>query len=191
VAAPDLSAAPPPAAPAAPPPAPWTADEDTSLINLVVGGLREGLTRTEAMRRAADVLERPIEGTKYRLYTKLKDRLAQAEAGLVASPAPDPAPTAGASTLPAFLATRDMVTKGQRWSTAEDRDLMQMIVDGLDQNSIALDLGISADKVKARFDYLTGLKKLQGADASKMVRTWTAREVAAELQRRASATAAE
>ena len=199
-------------APAASTPAPWTAEEEDRLIEATVAALQRGLTRASAMAHGAAVIGRPYEGVKSRLYNQLKHRLAAAEAAITTetpmlggergglqrhrladeapvqaaeqkATSPNSAAEATPSTLPAFLATRDMVTKGQRWTTTEDRDLMQMNVDGLDQNSIALDLDVPAHAVKARFDYLTGLRKTEGPDSSKLVRTFGSRDVLAALIR--------
>jgi hypothetical protein len=110
-----MAAATPPAAPpAAPPGAPpagsasamaasalarapgWTTGEDDRLIALVVSGVtRLGLTKRAAVRAAAQELGRPEDGTVFRCYNKLRDRLDAALAqgvATLAQPEPDPIP---------------------------------------------------------------------------------------------------
>lgn len=66
----------------------WTEAEDTRLVALVVAGIVGlGLTKTAAMRAAAEELARPEAGTAFRCHTKLKARLADALAAAQAAKA--------------------------------------------------------------------------------------------------------
>lgn len=106
-----MAAATPPAAPPGAPPAGsasamaasalarapgWTAGEDDRLIALVVSGVtRLGLTKRAAVRAAAQELGRPEDGTVFRCYNKLKERLDAALAqgnAFLDQPEPDPIP---------------------------------------------------------------------------------------------------
>lgn len=56
-------------------PAPWTAEEDDRLVQLVAEAMADGEKLNRAAAAAANVLGRPEEGTKYRVYNKVKDRV--------------------------------------------------------------------------------------------------------------------
>lgn len=83
-------------------PAPWTPEEDDKLIGLVACLILSGVPKRLAISHAAQDLGRPEQGSSYRIYNKLAARLqaeidqlrARAEAELIETHQPDPAPTA-------------------------------------------------------------------------------------------------
>lgn len=56
-------------------PAPWTAEEDALLLDIVATGVLAGKSRQAAIYDAADALGRPREGSRNRVYVKLGQRL--------------------------------------------------------------------------------------------------------------------
>lgn len=80
-------------------PAPWTAEEDDRLVQLVAEAMADGEKLNRAAAAAANVLGRPEEGTKYRVYNKVKDRvydaLAQLKKPAAEQNAPKPAEVPG------------------------------------------------------------------------------------------------
>ena len=188
------AAAEPPAAPPAPTnerafsgAAVWTPEEDARLITLVVIGVtRLGLSKSSAMKAAAQELGRPEAGTAFRCHHKLKDRLDAALAwgsAFLDQPDEEPGPTpyaeaaptpaggdaAGEGTTPPavqpianelIVHLMDLPEKGAfgaGWTLERDRELMELSIAGWMPNEIGLELQVQANQVKARFDALTGL----------------------------------
>lgn len=135
----------------------WTEDEDSRAIDIAV----ELLTaRHHTPMQLAEIigpaLGRPVDGTCYRIRTKLMDRITDARlhatATAPASPAPAPLAAAAEDTLTAHLKSLPMKND---WTMAHDRELVQLAVDGWDTPSIAMEMQVSGDFIKARFAQLT------------------------------------
>ncbi len=81
-------------------PAAWTPEEDEKLVSLVALGIVGGKVKQQAVVTAAHELGRPFEGTRFRLHTKLADRLTakieslrtDAVSRLIDTHQPDPQP---------------------------------------------------------------------------------------------------
>jgi hypothetical protein len=161
----------------------WTEEEDARLVMLVVMGVtRLGLTKSAAIKAAADELGRPHPGTHFRSNHKLKARIDEALAlgdafldepeDLPTTPEPN---TAEGDTQAAIQAEpakawhkpehiADPVTahlmalpdKGG-WTLDRDLELMELSIAGWAPNEIALQLTMQANMIKPRFDALTGL----------------------------------
>lgn len=59
-------------------PLPWTPEEDSAAIAAYVAALDRGSSVAHAARRAADIVGRPYEGTRWRLTVKMKAQVAAA-----------------------------------------------------------------------------------------------------------------
>lgn len=173
--------------PPAPTPPPWTEAEEEALIAHAVRLILGGMGKKAAHMEAGRLIGRPGEGASFRLYTKLKDRF---DAALQAASkaafdraepvaVPDPAPLTPYGELCAHL---DALPRKDGWTEVRDLDLMNLACLGWGMNEIAQDMDLRADKVKARFDLLTGLHK---DEADRWQRRFTREDVLAELQRRA------
>lgn len=91
----------------------------------------------------------------------------------------DPSPLTPYGELCAHL---DALPRKDGWTEARDLDLMNLAGLGWGMNEIAQDMDLRADKVKARFDLLTGLYK---DETDRWQRRFTREDVLAELKRRA------
>lgn len=161
------------------PPA-WTEDEDHRLIDIIARAVHgDGISRWKAAVAAAAVLGRPVEGTKFRMNTKLADRIDARIAELAgedqshsapAVPAqgapvvaeggggsPDPlAPAAAPANAPNLADHIAALPRKNGWTLKRDADLMNLAVKGWKHDEIAVEFGVAAGDVKARFDLLTG-----------------------------------
>ncbi len=175
----------------------WTPDEDARLIELVAGAVvREGLSRNAAAERAAGLMGRPVPGTRYRCHHVLRDRLlarisdlsAEVFAATPADELPDPGPAAApaaaapppdpADLLAAYL---DGLPMRDGWTPARDEELMRLACLGWGMNEIAQDMDLRADRVKARYDLLTGHHR---DDYGRWVRRFPREDVLAALSAR-------
>ena len=163
------------AAPIAPPS--WTAAEDAQLVALTVEWLRQGLTRGEAMKNAAEAIGRPHEGAKYRLYSKLKDRLAEAEAAMQrVSAMADERP---AGPLTPFGHLQALRTANPALDLAICADILRLAIVGMGIEDIAVELDLRAATVRSHFDMLTGLTR---RDDGKQFRQFSREAVLATLE---------
>jgi hypothetical protein len=174
------------------------------LIAFVVDRLERGQTKGAAIQDAANDLGRPFEGTRFRLNTALKGRLAEALASKpvsdsaavdpVAQPAPaqpSPAQPANAEWRPdAALSASTlspieqhllaMPAKGG-WTLEIDLHLLELSEMGWTLPEIATETGRDGRAVSERFDLLTGYdrdtkaRKWKRADLLAAARDWCAK----------------
>lgn len=145
-------------------PQPWTEDEDALAVRLKL----DGVPVAEIAKR----LDRPLEGTKFRLYNKLRDRIEAARdrgkavkpqtgapaGGHVATPAAkekaeaeqvDPAKP---ETLADHIAA---LPRNGDWTLAQDADLMRLAQLGWNPDDLAAEMDRKAVDIQARFKVLT------------------------------------
>lgn len=173
---------------------PWTAEEDSRLIDLVMQGIVGlGLSKRHAIFAAARALGRPEQGAEFRCKTKLKDRVEAsiAAARLKEEPTPSPEAEAGApgqgdaavgghspaevQTLDGLMAHLAGMTDKGGWSLQRDTDLMELSIAGWPAGDIGLELQMQTSAIKPRFDALTGLHDDEAT--GKKVRRWTREQV--------------
>lgn len=190
----------------------WTADEDDIAVKIARDMRREtpGITLSTVGVRVAKQLDRPLEGTIWRLKNSLRARIeapdpvpipftpapavlpdAQAVPGPVVDAPAAPAVTsdiqyklgtAGAAASPTIAHIMALPDKGG-WTLDRDLTLLDSAVNGWAMADIGVDLGLDAKAVQARFDLLTGL------DRDTKLRKFARADVLAALQQLVAAQA--
>jgi hypothetical protein len=197
-------------------PSRWTEEEDARAVDLCVEALMSGMTQSAAHMSVAEKLGRPVEGTKFRFGTKLKDRVrdamdaaidgsvaralkAGADVATLEVTAPEPtveaappvaAPDPHLPDMPTDLLGAHLasVDRKRGWTMARDLDLIDLACAGWEMAAIGAELHIDAGDVKRRYDLLTD----QHRDKSdKLVRRFTRDQVLERLKALMPAQAAE
>lgn len=152
---------------------PWAKAEDDLAIQMVAEGY--------SAAAIAAKLGRPIEGTRFRLYTKLKTRAQKVKtpAALAEPVAPSSAPrqfvpaapiattkskpNSKPTPLPRDASPLDhhmaKISRKGGWTIEQDLDVMHLANLGWQVAEIALELQLDGAAVKDRFDLLTGFDK--------------------------------
>lgn len=183
----------------------WTEEEDARAVDLCVAAMMTGMTQSAAYVSVAHKLGRPIEGTKFRFNTKLKDRVHEAmDAAIdasvararaaeiapatfvpVATPVDPILPDAPNDLLGAHLASVD---RRRGWTMARDLDLIELACAGWEMAAIGAELQVDAGEVKRRYDLLTDQHRDK---ADKLVRRFSRDQVLERLKQLAQPVAAE
>lgn len=186
-------------------PAPWTEDEDDRAITAYVASIMSGCNLTEATLQTADAVSRPFSGTQFRLRNKLADRVKAALSDAATAKAPEipappepaegPEPADGESSegqadsaappvVPddALTAHLKRLPRKDSWSLEADLELARLSVEsGWGMQDIAVEFGMDAGEVKARWDALTGLHRDKTTD--KLQRAFASADVLDALRR--------
>lgn len=179
----------------------WTADEDLQAIDIIAAAINKGHPQAEGCRRVAAELGRTIEAVKFRVKSKLVQRIDRevlrlrnaealaetaanvqlADALTAATAAPDPhlpEPPADADPLTAHLLS---LPRKDGWTVQRDLDLALLSVEnGWGSQDIAVDLGLDTRAVQQRWDALTGL--FRDIVTGKQSRRFSGRDVLTRLQ---------
>lgn len=162
----------------------WTPDEDARLVQWVAEKMRAGSSKAAAICVVAADLDRPEQGTEYRLKNKLKDALAAALAatrivvpkqtspqvgdgspvggGAVigsAAQAPADATAPRLALVPDGLAAYLATLSRKHFTLAQDEQLMDLATSGWGIPEIASEMQIDPRAVRDRWDLLTGLTR--------------------------------
>lgn len=166
---------------------PWTEAEDDLAIRTYCAAISKGLTLREAAEKTALAVSRPLAGTAFRMRNKLADRVKARLAPKSEIPAPPKPEQAqgldlaedkssggqadrssaapSAAPLDALTAHLSSLPRKDSWSLEADLELARLSVEsGWGLQDIAVEFGMDAGEVKARWDALTGLHRDKTTD---------------------------